>query len=77
MHSLEVSPRCGPRFERRHGIAEVRPPDSFEHSIQSLGTLGVAWSSEMLEVHRMSGEQHGHAVGRYLPATDSELPFHT
>ena len=44
--------------------------------IESLWTLGMTWPGKMFEVHRMSGEQHGHAVGRYLPAAESELPFH-
>ena len=32
----------------------------------------MPWAGEMLEVHRMSGEQHGHAVGRYLASTNSD-----
>jgi hypothetical protein len=77
MHSLEVCPLGRPRFQRSHRIAEIGSPHAFEHGIETLGALGMAWSSEMFEVHRMSGEQHGHAVGRYLPATGSELPFHS
>jgi hypothetical protein len=32
-------------------------------------------TGEMFEVNRMSGKQHGHTVGRYLPAARSGLPF--
>src|SRR6185503_13767384 len=31
---------------------------------------------KMFEVSRMGGEQHGHALGRYLAIANSELPFH-
>jgi ribosomal protein S18 acetylase RimI-like enzyme len=36
----------------------------------------MARPGEMFEIGRMSGEQHGHALGRYLAIANSELPFH-
>jgi hypothetical protein len=35
----------------------------------------MARSGEVFEIHRMSGEQHGHVVGRYLGTAGAGLPF--
>ena len=76
MNSFEVSAPGGLRFEGGNGVAKVGTAHPFEHCIESLRALGMARPGKMFEVHRMSGEQHGHAVGRYLPAVESGLPFH-
>ena len=75
MHPLEVGSLGGQGLERGQGIAEVRPANSLEHGIESLGSLGVARSGQMLEVCGMGGEQHGHNGRRYLHRVASELPF--
>ena len=74
--SFEVRAPGGLRFEGGNGVAKIGMAHPFEHGIESLRALGMARPGKMFEVHRMSGEQHGHAVGRYLPAVESELPFH-
>ena len=76
MDSFEVGSLGRLRFERGDGIAQVGSANAFEHGTESLWALGMAGPGKMFEVHRMSGEQHGHAVGRYLAAGNSELPFH-
>ena len=76
VHSFEIRPSGGLWFERGNGVAKVGMTHPLEDCVESLRSLGMAWPGKMFEVHRMSGEQHGHAVGRYLPAAESELPFH-
>jgi ribosomal protein S18 acetylase RimI-like enzyme len=76
MHALEIRSFGSPRLERGNGIAQVGAANAFEYCIESLGALGMPRPCKMFEVSRMSGEQHGHAVGRYLAIALSELPFH-
>ena len=75
MHSLEIGALGRPRLERSHGVAEVGAAHTFEHCFEPLRTLGMARAGQMFEICRMGGEQHGHAVGRYLAMVESELPF--
>lgn len=48
--------------------------NTIQHGLQSLGALGVARPSEVIEVGSMSGEKHGHARRRYRPARGGEVP---
>ena len=75
MNTLEIGAQRGPRLERRDRLAEVGSTHTLEHGIEPFGALGMARPGKMLEVCRMSGEQHGHAVGRYLATAKSGLPF--
>jgi ribosomal protein S18 acetylase RimI-like enzyme len=75
MDSLEIDALGCSRLEWSDGIAEVGAANSLENRIESLGALGMARAGQVLEVCRMSGEQHGHAARRYLPPVASELPF--
>ena len=76
MNALEIGTLGGPRLEWGNGVAEIGASNAFEDGIEPLGPLGVARPGKMFEVSRMGGEQHGHAVGRYLAIANSELPFH-
>lgn len=75
MHALEVGPLGRAWLERRDRVAEVGATNTFEYGFEPFRSLGMTRPGKMLEVGRMGGEQHGHAVGRYLAAANSELPF--
>ena len=75
MDPLEIGPLRSPRLDRRDGLTQIGSTHAFEHGIEPLRALWMARPGKMLEVGRMSGEQHGHAVGRYLATANSGLPF--
>ena len=75
MDALEIGSLRGLRFERLDGIGEIGAPHAVEDRVETFRSLGMARPGEMLQVCRMSGEQHGHAARRYLAPVDSELPF--
>jgi ribosomal protein S18 acetylase RimI-like enzyme len=76
MNALQIGTLGGPRLEWGDGVAKIGAANAFENGIEPLRTLGVARPGKMFEVGRMGGEQHGHALGRYLATANSELPFH-
>jgi hypothetical protein len=65
----------GTRLQLGDRVSEIGPANAFEHRIEALGSFGMARSGKVFEIHRMSGEQHSHAVGRYLATAGAGLPF--
>jgi GNAT superfamily N-acetyltransferase len=76
MYAFEICTIGGAWLERQNCVTDVGATHPFQHGFEPLGPLGMAGAGEMLEISRMSGEQHGHVVGRYLAGANSELPFH-
>lgn len=75
MHPLEIDPFGCPRLERHDRVGQIGASNALEYGVEPFRPLGVTRTGEMFEVGRMGGEQHGHAVGRYLPRAGTGLPF--
>ena len=75
MHPQQVFALGRTGLELCHRLIEIGAADACEHGVESLGPFGMTRSGEVFEIHRMSGEQHGHAVGRYLATARAGLPF--
>lgn len=75
MNPSEIGVLGGQRFQRRHRLADTGTADTFQHSVESFGAFGVSRPSKVVEVGRMSREQHGHGDRRYLPDVGTGLPF--
>lgn len=60
MHSLQIDPCGGDRFQWHDRVDWAVAADPRQHRLQSLGSLRMSRTGEMFEVRGMCAEQHGH-----------------
>lgn len=68
MNTPNLLERGRPRFEWNERLDQTRGACSVDHRGESLGTLGMAFTSQMIEVRLVGDEQHRHRRRRYREA---------